>query len=169
MVVRDFHLLEQPYCKLPSSWALRADGTTKYCDFVVLGVGDGLIIRLKIALWVGVIVGAPVWLYQLWAFIAPGLHRRERRYSYAFAAVATPLFAAGFVIGFLLVSRSVPFLLGISPSYTTTVNLDGYFDFVTSVMLLFGLGVIVMFGAFAYFLFRTIKGLIAAIDSKPYV
>src|SRR3954471_11552587 len=57
-----FHLLEQPYCQLPSS--INAQGK---CQFLVLGVGDSLVLRLKIALWVGIIVGAPVWLYQLWA------------------------------------------------------------------------------------------------------
>src|SRR5262249_61644575 len=78
--------------------------------------------------------------YQLWAFIAPGLHKRERRYGYAFAAVATPLFAAGFILGFILVSRSMRWFLGINSSFTVTVDLVGYFDFVTSVMLLFGAG-----------------------------
>jgi sec-independent protein translocase protein TatC len=89
-----FHLLEAPYCDLPSSIATRADGT-QYCDWVVLNVTDTLILRLKIALWVGLIVGSPVWLYQLWAFVAPGLHRHERKWAYVFVAIAAPLFAAG--------------------------------------------------------------------------
>jgi len=50
-----FHMLERPYCALPSSWSVRADGT-RSCDFVVLGVGDTLILRLKIALWIGLIL-----------------------------------------------------------------------------------------------------------------
>ena len=127
--------MNKPYCNYYLT--LHPGGT---CSFNVTSVLDPFLINLKIALYIGLIIAGPIWLYQLWAFIAPGLHRRERRYTYMFAAVATPLFAAGFAIGFLLVSRSVPFLLGISSSYTTTVNLDGYFDFVTSVMLLFGLG-----------------------------
>jgi sec-independent protein translocase protein TatC len=128
--------MNRPYC----DYYRTLHGSDVVCGFNVTSVLDPFLINLKIALYIGLIIAGPIWLYQLWAFIAPGLHRRERRYSYAFAAVATPLFAAGFVIGFLLVSRSVPFLLGMSTSYTTTVNLDGYFDFVTSVMLLFGLG-----------------------------
>jgi sec-independent protein translocase protein TatC len=133
--VQDF--MNRPYCDYYHKLHPGADVT---CGFNVTSVLDPFLINLKIALYIGLIIAGPIWLYQLWAFIAPGLHRRERRYTYAFAAVATPLFAAGFVIGFFLVSRSVPFLLGMSTSYTTTVNLDGYFDFVTSVMLLFGLG-----------------------------
>jgi sec-independent protein translocase protein TatC len=70
-----FHLLEEPYCALPSSWV------GGQCKFLVLGVGDTLILRLKIALWVGIIVGAPVWLYQLWAVIAPGLQRHESKWA----------------------------------------------------------------------------------------
>jgi len=84
------------------------------------------------------VLAAPFWLYQLWAFVAPGLHRRERRYTYAFAAAAAPLFAVGFYLGFLLVSRSMVFFLGMNSDYIVTVNLDGYFEFVTGVMLLFG-------------------------------
>jgi sec-independent protein translocase protein TatC len=89
---------------------------------------------------VGLVISAPIWLYQLWAFIAPGLHRHERRYTYAFALIATPLFAAGVFLGNLLVTRSLHWFLGMSPTITVTVNLDGYFSFVTSVMLLFGAG-----------------------------
>jgi len=129
--------LNRPYCDY---YKTLHPGPDVVCGFNVTSVLDPFLINLKIALYIGLIIAGPIWLYQLWAFIAPGLHRRERRYTYAFAAVATPLFASGFVIGFFLVSRSVPFLLGMSTSYTTTVNLDGYFDFVTSVMLLFGLG-----------------------------
>ncbi len=126
--------------------------TDPYCDFITMRNGgngcgfntgsplDQFTLNLKIALYAGLVIAAPVWLYQLWAFIAPGLHRRERRYGYAFAAVATPLFAAGFVLGFILVSRSMEWFLGINSSFTVTVDLVGYFDFVTSVMLLFGVG-----------------------------
>jgi sec-independent protein translocase protein TatC len=52
-------------------------------------------LRLKLALWLSLIVSAPVWLYQLWAFVAPGLHRHERKWAYIFVAIAAPLFAAG--------------------------------------------------------------------------
>ena len=99
-------------------------------------------LNLKIALYVGLVIAAPVWLYQLWAFIAPGLHRRERRYSYAFAAVATPLFAVGVRRSASSWSRAACRSSWAStPTSTSPSNLDGYFDFVTGVMLLFGVGV----------------------------
>ncbi|MEI6251027.1 MAG: twin-arginine translocase subunit TatC, partial [Actinomycetes bacterium] len=59
------------------------------------GVLGPLNLQLKVALTVGVVLAAPVWLYQLWAYLAPGLHRREKRWAVIFTATATPLFAAG--------------------------------------------------------------------------
>ena len=126
----------EPYCDFMRSH----DPSTARCQMNTTGVLDQFFLQLKIALYVGLAVSAPFWLYQLWAFIAPGLHKRERRYTYAFAVVATPLFLAGFWLGFELVSRSMKYFLGINQDLTVTVNLDGYFDFVTSVMLLFGIG-----------------------------
>lgn len=128
-------LITDPYCDF-----MREHNPAGKCQMNTTGVLDQFMLQLKIALYVGLVVSAPFWLYQLWAFIAPGLHRRERRFTYAFALVATPLFAAGFWIGFEIVSRSMKYFLGINPDLTVTVNLDGYFDFVTGVMLLFGIG-----------------------------
>jgi sec-independent protein translocase protein TatC len=128
-----FHLLERPYCALPSSFV---DGK---CKFVVLGVGDQLILRLKIALWIGLIVGAPVWLYQLWAFIAPGLHRHERKWAYIFVAIAAPLFAIGAVMAYLVVGHSLKFIMDAGVlGEPTQLEVTSYIGFVTSMILLFG-------------------------------
>ncbi len=133
-----FHLLEQPYCRLPSSIATRADGT-QYCDWVVLGVGDTLILRLKIALWVGLVVGAPVWLFQLWAFIAPGLHRHERKWAYVFVAIAAPLFAAGAVLAYFVVGHSLAFIMQAGVlGESTKLEVSSYIGFVTNMILIFG-------------------------------
>ena len=133
-----FHLLEQPYCTLPSSKAVRPDGT-QYCDWVVLGVADTLILRLKIALWVGLIVGGPIWMYQLWAFIAPGLHRHERKWAYVFVSIAAPLFAAGAVLAYLVVGHSLAFIMKSGVLGTaTTLEVSSYIGFVTTMILLFG-------------------------------
>ena len=131
--VQDF--LMTPYCDF-----YRSRNPGQICSFNTNAPLDQFTLNLKISLYIGLVLAGPVWLYQLWAFIAPGLHRRERRYSYAFAAVATPLFAAGFVLGYILVSRSLQYFLGLNSSINVTTNLDGYFEFVTGVMLLFGVG-----------------------------
>jgi sec-independent protein translocase protein TatC len=133
-----FNLLEQPYCSLPSSMARRPDGT-QYCDWIVLGVGDQLILRLKIALWVGLIAGAPIWMYQLWAFVAPGLHRHERKWAYVFVSIAAPLFATGAVLAYLVVGHSLSFIMesGVLGE-ATKLEVSSYIGFVTTMILLFG-------------------------------
>lgn len=134
-----FHQLEQPYCSLDTSWQLNAVTGQRECRFLVLGVGDTLILRLKIALWVGLIVGAPVWMYNLWAFIAPGLHKHERKWAYVFVAIAAPLFVAGAILAFLVVKHSLAFIMDAGViGGTTQLEVTKYTSFVTSMILLFG-------------------------------
>lgn len=135
-----FDLLKQPYCDLPSSYTRNAEGKL-VCNFITLGATDQLVLRLKIALWVGLIVGAPVWLYQLWAFIAPGLHRHERKWAYVFVGIAAPLFAGGAVLAFFVVKHSLAFVMqaGVIGS-TTQLEVTSYIGFVTNMILLFGVG-----------------------------
>src|SRR6185437_16234987 len=65
------------------------------CNLVVNGLFDPLFIHLKLAIIIGLLISSPIWLYQFWAFVAPGLHRRERRWTYFFGGSAIPLFALG--------------------------------------------------------------------------
>lgn len=128
------NVLKRPYCDLP-----QAQSTNGACDFVQLGPADLFLLNLKIGLWVGLIIAAPVWLYQLWAFIAPGLHRHERRYAYVFTGLAAPLFAAGAVLAYFVTAKGLEFLLDISGSdINTTLDITRYVSFVTNLILLFG-------------------------------
>lgn len=128
-------LLKDPYCGLPGS----IDAVTGKCIFVQLGPADLFLLKLKVALWSGLILAAPFWLYQLWAFIAPGLHRHERRYAYAFTAIAAPLFAAGAVLAYFVVEKGLEFLLQFSgDDIHTTLEITRYVSFVTSLILIFG-------------------------------
>jgi sec-independent protein translocase protein TatC len=133
-----FDILKGPYCSLDTSWTLNVDGE-RVCNFIVLGATDQLVLRLKIALWVGLIVGAPVWLYQLWAFIAPGLHRHERRWAYVFVGIAAPLFIGGAVLAYFVVKHSLAFIMeaGVIGG-TTQLEVTSYVSFVTNMILLFG-------------------------------
>jgi sec-independent protein translocase protein TatC len=106
---------------------------------IQLGPVDYLLLQLKVGLYAGLILGSPVWLYQLWAFITPGLHRNERRWAYTFVAVATPLFSAGAALAYYVVAKGLEFLLaGSGSAAETTLELTRYIDFVTGMMLLFG-------------------------------
>jgi len=141
--VLDF--IQHPYCSLMADKALKELGGQPLpanwkCPFVQLGATDYLVLKLKVSLWVGLIIAGPIWLYQLWAFIAPGLHRNERRWAYLFGGLAGPLFALGAYLSFLVVSEGLIFLLNMTgPDVSTTLEITRYVDFVTGMMLVFGL------------------------------
>jgi len=133
-----FNLLSGPYCALPTSWVKNTHGVAE-CKFITLAATDPLLLRLKIALWVGLIVGAPVWLFQLWAFIAPGLHRHERRWAYVFVAIAAPLFIGGAVLAYFVVQHSLKFIMDSGVlNGTQQLEVSSYIGFVTNMILLFG-------------------------------
>jgi sec-independent protein translocase protein TatC len=132
-----FDLLKEPYCDLPGA----TDAAGQCRGFYQLSPATGFVIRLKIALWVGLIVSAPVWLFQLWAFIAPGLHRHERKWAYVFISIATPLFAGGAVLAYYVVSKGLEFLLDAGVTGTDAqLEVSSYISFVTNMLLLFGVG-----------------------------
>jgi len=126
------NFLKKPYCQFQT-----VQNHMQACTFAGSGPLDPFLLKLKIALYVGLLLGAPIWLYQLWAFIAPGLHRRERRYTYAFAGVAAPLFFGGALLAHIVVEKSLHLFLG-AGGLTVFIDLNGYFSFVTKMMLLFG-------------------------------
>lgn len=134
--------INAPYCDFfLEKWIADGKSAADYkCQFNVNSPLDDFLLNLKIGLFAGIILSAPIWLYHLWAFIAPGLHKHERKYSYWFAAVAGPLFLAGASLGYFVISKSLQFFLDLSSYYDLTANLTDYFDFVTNVMLLFGAG-----------------------------
>ncbi|MET7421939.1 twin-arginine translocase subunit TatC [Dactylosporangium sp. NPDC005555] len=139
------NFIQQPYCDLMASKAIQQSANHALpdgykCPFVQLGVTDVLVLKLKLSLWLGLILAGPIWLYQLWAFIAPGLHRHERRWAYLFGGLAGPLFAAGAYLSFVVVSEGLIFLLNMTgPDISTTLEITRYVDFVTGMMLVFGL------------------------------
>lgn len=96
--------------------------------------------RLSLSIWAGTILSAPMWLYQAWAFIVPGLTRREKRLSMAFMAAAVPLFLTGCWFGYWTLPKAIQLLLGFTP--TGAANLPEaamYFSFVTRFIIVFGL------------------------------
>ena len=127
-----FDFIQKPYCDL------NLTGDNK-CAFVVLKATDPLLMSMKIGLWGGLILTAPIWLYQLWAFIAPGLHKHERRWAYLFGAIAAPLFFGGAVLASLVVSKGLEFLLTHGAVSVTSLEASSYLSFVTNLVLLFGL------------------------------
>ena len=129
--------LAEPVCDLR---AAQESGAASCGALYINGVLGPLNLQIKVAILSGVIITAPLWLYQLWAFIAPALHRREKRNSILFFIAATPFFAAGAYLGYTILPVAVRVLFGFTPtSLANLVKFDDYLDFVLRVILLFGI------------------------------
>jgi sec-independent protein translocase protein TatC len=106
----------------------------------VSGVGGGLTIQLKLCALSGVILSSPVWLYQIWAFVLPGLHRNERRWTMIFVAIAGPLFAAGVAIGYYVLPKGLEVLISFTPAGLANFNdFNDFFSFTVRMLLVFGI------------------------------
>jgi sec-independent protein translocase protein TatC len=107
---------------------------------IVIGVFDGFMLRVQIAFFFGLIITSPYWLYQIWAFIAPGLYRREKRWTYTFIAVAGPLFAAGAALAYFAMSRGLHYLLALVPNGVSVMaTVTNYLSYFEAMILGFGL------------------------------
>ncbi|MGH3741550.1 MAG: twin-arginine translocase subunit TatC [Micromonosporaceae bacterium] len=128
--------LNAPYCEYKATHG----AAISKCGFNAVSPVDIFLLNLRVALYAGLIISAPIWLYQVWAFVAPGLHRNERKYTYYFVGAATPLFLTGAFLAYWVVDKGLSFLMGLAKAWDITLDLAGYFSFVTSMMMLFGLG-----------------------------
>jgi len=133
-----WHVVSHPFCSavINGKTGCRTTGD----QLVVSGVFDPFMLRIKIAFFVGLIVSSPVWLYQVWAFIAPGLYRKEKRWAYLFVGIAAPLFGAGAVLAYVVMSRGLRYLLGLTPSGVLNLpSIDTYLSYFQGMILGFGL------------------------------
>lgn len=129
--------LAKPVCDLR---AAQAAGAESCGALYISGVLGPLDLQIKVALMTAVIVSAPFWLYQLWAFIAPALHRKEKRNSVLFVTAATPFFIMGATLGYLILPVAITALFGFTPdAVSNLVRFDDYLNFVLRLILLVGL------------------------------
>jgi sec-independent protein translocase protein TatC len=109
-------------------------------QLISLSASGPFFLYLKIALVVGIILGMPVILYQVWAFVAPGLTQEERRVVRPWIPVAILFFAIGVGVAWLVLPFALQFLFGFeSDAIAITLTIDNYFGFVTTMFLAFGL------------------------------
>ena len=134
-----WRLIERPLCRATVN-GHSGCATPGVNQLILNSPLDPFYLRVKVAFIVGVIVSSPVWLYQLWAFIAPGLYAREKRWGRIFLGTAVPLFLAGTVLAYLSLGRAMHYLLGLTPSGVGNyIQVDLYMSFVMTMMLAFGI------------------------------
>ncbi|HJD85536.1 MAG TPA: twin-arginine translocase subunit TatC [Kitasatospora aureofaciens] len=105
-----------------------------------IGLTAGFTWMLKVSLTAGVVGTVPIWLYQVWAFVAPGLHRHEKKYAVVFMLCGAPLFLAGVALAILTLPTTVQVLISFTPDTTTPIlPPEDYFDIATRMVLVFGL------------------------------
>lgn len=116
---------------------------TKDCPNGILyndGPLAGLSLSFKVSMLAGFVLAAPVWSYQLWAFVAPGLYKKEKKYGLGFVGAAVPLFVGGAVLAFEIFPKAMRILLGFNPGgFATAVQGSAFLDFFMRMVLVFGL------------------------------
>ncbi|RZS60859.1 Sec-independent protein translocase TatC [Xylanimonas ulmi] len=122
----------------PLDLAASAQGKQISLNFTALG--SPLDMQIKAALFLAAIVTAPWWLYQLWAFVTPGLTRRERVYAYGFVGASVPLFCAGLLLAWWVLPHAVDLLTDFIPQGASGLfTAQEYLTFVMRLLLAFGL------------------------------
>jgi len=131
-----WNFITRPYCRAVGGCHTGSLGHT----LAVSSPLDGFYLHIKVAFVVGVILTSPVWLYQIWAFVAPGLYAREKRWTYIFLGTAVPLFLLGCYFALLVMGRGLHFLIGMVPQNTVAIfTADTYIGYFIAMILGFGL------------------------------
>ena len=97
-------------------------------------------LRIQLSIFLGVIITSPVWLWNIWAFVAPGLKEKEKRYAIGFMVSALPLFLSGTILAWASLPGFVVALIGFTPEGSTNViNAADYVLFAIRILLIFGI------------------------------
>ncbi|MFE2052862.1 twin-arginine translocase subunit TatC [Streptomyces sp. NPDC059459] len=119
----------------------RSSADSEPCAQITInGLLGPFTLALKVSLMAGVVLASPVWLYQLWAFVAPGLHKSEKKYAYAFVATGAPLFLFGAYFAYVVLPTTAKVLIEFTPfGVDNLLPLDDLLDLVTRMVVVFGL------------------------------
>lgn len=133
---RLYGLLTHPYL-------VGTAGSSNVTQMVNIGVAAPFVLWLKIVGLAGLIASAPLWTYQIWAFIAPGLLAREKKWALVFVGAATPLFLAGVVMAYFMMPKAIAVMLQFTPDGAGVANLvdvPAFLTFLIQMMVFFGIG-----------------------------
>lgn len=123
------------------------------------GVGSPFDLMIQISVFLGLVIASPVWLYQLWAFITPGLRVKERRIALGFIAVAVPLFIGGLYLAWLILPSAVRVLTDFTPEgFANLISVPVYITFLLRLMLAFGIAFLLPVVLFGLNLVGVVKG-----------
>ena len=127
--------LTQPYNDIRPLLAERGIET----DIVITGIGGAFQFQLKISLVVGLLISSPLWLWQIWAFVLPAMHRNEKKWAALLTAAGAPLFIGGAALAYVVLPKAMDVLIGFVPEgFGSLVTGAEYFDFIIRMMLVFG-------------------------------
>ena len=132
---RVLSFLQAPYCDLKAE-----RGLTGTCNFVITDPLEGITTRFKVSAYIGLALALPVVLWQVWRFITPGLHPKEKKYAVPFIVSSIVLFALGAVVAILTFPQALSFLISVSGDQVETLfGPAKYISLYTLIMLAFGL------------------------------
>ena len=107
--------------------------------FIFTGPLDAFVTRLKIATYGGIVLALPIWLWELWRFVTPGLNPKEKRYAVPFVLSSIALFAVGAFVALLTLPQALDFLLGVGgEEVEPLLTADKYIGLVSVMILAFG-------------------------------
>ncbi|MFF4253179.1 twin-arginine translocase subunit TatC [Streptomyces sp. NPDC001663] len=120
--------------------AKNSDNGQQCARITINGLLAPFTLALQVSLMAGVVFASPIWLYQLWAFVAPGLHRNEKKYAYGFVFTGVPLFLGGAFFAYRVLPTTAKVLIDFTPNgVDNLLPLDDLLQLVTRMVIVFGL------------------------------
>jgi len=128
--------MTRPYCQLPAELRFSPNGK---CQLLQTKPFEAFTLQLKVGVSAGAVLLSPVWLYQIWAFITPGLYQKERRLAGTFVVLASVLFIAGAVLAYFVVPAGLGFMASFGGgSFFMALSGGDYINFVLLLLVIFG-------------------------------
>lgn len=128
-----FETIREPYDSV--------QGLGSNAVLALTGVTSGFSLQLRVSLAVGFVTSSPIWIYQLWKFVSPGLKKNERKWAYLFTGVAVPLFICGVLLAYYVMPRMLDILFEFTPNDVSNVtSVESYLSFFLHLTLFFGIG-----------------------------
>ncbi|HEX5384078.1 MAG TPA: twin-arginine translocase subunit TatC [Propionibacteriaceae bacterium] len=135
-------ILQRPYFQAIE--ALKTKNPDTQTLLVNINLTSPLALSLKVSALAGLIVTAPFWLYQLWAFVVPGLLAKEKKWALIFIAAATPMFIGGVLVAYVVLPKAITVLLSFTQAGVSNLqDINAYLSFLLRLMLVFGIGFLI--------------------------